>query len=700
MNNPMQQIERTMDAYAGNPEGLQKRANMSKELIDLLAMQKMQTDMEAAKRNMAMQQQGNPQTVKDQLEEGLMGQYRQEAAKDLGVGPSEGDVVERAGIAGQQMAQNAQMPQGPQGPQGGGGGIASQAGPVKLAGGGIVAFDNGSDGKGPVEAEETVSYADLASEFGSDVGNWIVENPVDAALIGVSLIPVIGQVAGAAGRGALGAYRIGKKGYDMLKANPTAQRLATKAKDLAVRAVTKSVPNKNLKLGDMKTVGDATTRVYDPRKGAAIGGATIGGITAKNLLSDDEEEIEKTGIAGQPPAASSAGSSVDDVDIPFDVNAGLTLPPSMAPSQPIKPGGGVLAPREKPGGGVMMTPEMVKAKEAEKADAPTSATGDPYLDALLKRTAEPRPAYEPPARSTELTGILSKLASTQRDPDTEARRIRDLYREEESRGINTSRLQELRSKYDKQEEQLSDPFNRFIGIASRQGKEGIAAAGQEYLAQDAGIRGLEDTYQGERDVIRQEQVTLNNTLGEKAVAAYNKTLDRNSQNDRQLATAFSTLNERDQENARNAFEDAVKGDDKLDGILLKLSDVRRRAIEDTTMTAGEAATASGQLTSSIESMQAQLQNFENIYLQRAIPLELYTRYASNPLGLDEDERKQIAEAQSNALLDPEYVKQVAKLKKAITAAEETRSALINKAGGDDVPSNDAAVDDIKAALGI
>ena len=30
LNNPIQQIERTQDAYAGNPEGLQKRANMSK----------------------------------------------------------------------------------------------------------------------------------------------------------------------------------------------------------------------------------------------------------------------------------------------------------------------------------------------------------------------------------------------------------------------------------------------------------------------------------------------------------------------------------------------------------------------------------------------------------------------------------------------------------------------------------------------
>ena len=149
INNLMQQIERTQDAYAGNPEGLQKRANMSKELIDLLAMQALQSDLAAQKRNMAMQQQGNPQTVKDQLEEGLMGEYRQKAAEDLGVGPSEGDVVERAGIAGQQMARNQQMAQGSQGMPQGGGGVASQAGPVKLAGGGIVSFVEGMSVNAP-----------------------------------------------------------------------------------------------------------------------------------------------------------------------------------------------------------------------------------------------------------------------------------------------------------------------------------------------------------------------------------------------------------------------------------------------------------------------------------------------------------------------------------------------------------------------
>jgi len=691
MNNLFQQAGLIEDAYTGNLDGLKQRvekAGVSNELLAAFVLQGELAKKEAAQRNAAMQQQGDPRTVTQQMQ----------LALDAKSGPSEGDVVERTGIAGQQMAQNAQMPQGPQGPQGGGG-IASQAGPVKLAGGGIVAFDNGSDGKGPVEAEETVSYAELASELGTEALEWAKENPVDAAILGISFVPIVGPALGAVGRGGLGAFRIGKKGYDMLKANPTAQSLATKAKDLAVGAVTKpAMKSKQLTRGNTEQpLGDAAKslgltddavqavtargRVYDPVKGLGIAGAAV---TAKNLLSDDEEEeIEETGIAGQPASTATKPGPSGGLTGALDPNADLA---SMMPSQPNQPGVGVL--------------RDGSLEDLAKPPAPTSATGDPYLDALLKRTAEPRPAYEPPERSAELTGILSKLESTQRDPDAEARRIRDLYREEESRGINTSRLQELRSKYDKQEEQLSDPFNRFIGMASKQGKEGIAAAGQEYLAQDAGIRGLEDKYQGERDVIRQEQVTLNNTLGEKAVAAYNKTLDRNSQNDRQLATAFSALNERDQENARNAFEDAVKGDDKLDGLLIKLSDVRRRAIEDTTMTAGEAATASGQITNSIKSMQEQLQIYQGSYLQKAIPLELYAEYANNPLGLSDDDREKIAKAQSDALLDPEYVKQVAKLKKAIEASEDTRSSLINKAGGEDVPSNNAAAAAINKRLGV
>jgi hypothetical protein len=148
LDNPLSQIERTKDAYMGRPQELQKRANMTKELVDLLAMQQLKKDLDAVKRNQAMQAQGNPATIKDQMQQGLMGEYRQQAAKEMGVGPSEMDTVNRAqqGISqgGPRMPQGApqQMPQQAQG-------VMSQARPVQLAGGGIVSFQQGGGAQGP-----------------------------------------------------------------------------------------------------------------------------------------------------------------------------------------------------------------------------------------------------------------------------------------------------------------------------------------------------------------------------------------------------------------------------------------------------------------------------------------------------------------------------------------------------------------------
>lgn len=152
MNNPISQIERTKDAYAGNIQGLQKRANVSKELIDLIAMQDLQADLQAAKRNQMMQLQGNPATVKDQLQQGLMAEYRQKTARDMGMMPSEGQAIARAQQAMPQGMPQQQMAQG----------IPSQMGPVKLAGGGIVAFNEGSEDEGPVKVPEGLSTDALA----------------------------------------------------------------------------------------------------------------------------------------------------------------------------------------------------------------------------------------------------------------------------------------------------------------------------------------------------------------------------------------------------------------------------------------------------------------------------------------------------------------------------------------------------------
>ena len=135
LSNPLSQIERTKDAYVGKPQELQKRANVTKELVDLLAMQQLKKDLDAVKRNQMMQAQGNPMTIKDQMQQGLMGEYRQQAAKEMGVGPSETDIVQRA----QQGMPQGMPQQQPRMAQG----MMSQARPVQLAEGGIVAFNKG-----------------------------------------------------------------------------------------------------------------------------------------------------------------------------------------------------------------------------------------------------------------------------------------------------------------------------------------------------------------------------------------------------------------------------------------------------------------------------------------------------------------------------------------------------------------------------
>ena len=159
LDNIMQKSARIEDAYAGNLDGLKQRvekAGVSNELLAAFVLQGQLAQREAAQRNAAMQQQSNPQTVTQQMQ----------LALDANSSPSEGEVVERTGIAGQQM------PQGPQGPQGGGG-IASQAGPVKLAGGGIVAFYSG----GPI--------SEITDE---DVAAYRAANPLEAGNLPTQVI--------------------------------------------------------------------------------------------------------------------------------------------------------------------------------------------------------------------------------------------------------------------------------------------------------------------------------------------------------------------------------------------------------------------------------------------------------------------------------------------------------------------------------
>lgn len=128
-------------AYKGQLPA-QQQQGVTPQLLDLLAMQKVEADKKAAAQQMALASGQTPPTVAQSMEQKAMQSARQEVAQKLGL----------SGMI-QQQAQGApQMPQGPQGaPQAGppqgmaSGGLATLPSnlPRQYAGGGIVAFGDG-----------------------------------------------------------------------------------------------------------------------------------------------------------------------------------------------------------------------------------------------------------------------------------------------------------------------------------------------------------------------------------------------------------------------------------------------------------------------------------------------------------------------------------------------------------------------------
>jgi len=127
-----QQVQQTVDQFRGNPQGLQKRYQQNQQLLDLLALQRLKSEKDAAARAMQMQMQSNPQTIKAQREQELLQRTKQEMAQQVG------GVMQQQAQQQQQRAQAAGL-----------GGLARppQAGaPMpKMASGGIVALAEGGD---------------------------------------------------------------------------------------------------------------------------------------------------------------------------------------------------------------------------------------------------------------------------------------------------------------------------------------------------------------------------------------------------------------------------------------------------------------------------------------------------------------------------------------------------------------------------
>jgi hypothetical protein len=140
-----QAIQSRLDAYRGNPQALAQRYQMSQDLLDLLALQKIKSEKEAAAREMQLQmaqQQGQPPTVAQQREQEVMNMTKQELAQ-------------RVGQVGQQQMQQQQAAL-----QRMMGGLAAAPGAQNvmpeqaMAAGGIVAFNGEEESLVGGESEE------------------------------------------------------------------------------------------------------------------------------------------------------------------------------------------------------------------------------------------------------------------------------------------------------------------------------------------------------------------------------------------------------------------------------------------------------------------------------------------------------------------------------------------------------------------
>mgnify|MGYP000562465782 CR=1 FL=1 len=68
----LNQVDQKAEQYMGNPQELEQKYKQNQQLIDLLALQKIKSQKEAAAREMALkmaQQTGKPQTIEQQREQ-------------------------------------------------------------------------------------------------------------------------------------------------------------------------------------------------------------------------------------------------------------------------------------------------------------------------------------------------------------------------------------------------------------------------------------------------------------------------------------------------------------------------------------------------------------------------------------------------------------------------------------------------------
>ncbi len=110
------QVEARMDAYRSNPDKLKQRYGQNKELLDLLALQKLTSEKKAVAADMQMKAQQNPNTIAQQREQEALELTKQQMGGTLGqlAANTKGTLDQKQAMQQKNMgrlAQNASRPQ-------------------------------------------------------------------------------------------------------------------------------------------------------------------------------------------------------------------------------------------------------------------------------------------------------------------------------------------------------------------------------------------------------------------------------------------------------------------------------------------------------------------------------------------------------------------------------------------------------------
>ena len=309
-------INTRADAFTNNPQGLMQRYAMGQDLLDLLALQKLKQDKEAAARSLQMGMQVPQGTIKDQLQGQVMDMTKREVVQAVAPG----------------LQQQGQRMQAEQMQNMMGAGLPTQPAPALqgMAQGGIVGYQEGGkiigyDGAGnPItqeqldaitgerrrpsgyairQAEKEAMRERAGPELQENIeaaGNWVAENPLEAAGYATLLASGAGEVPA--------LLRLGAAGVQ--KASPMLLRGAREAGPALMRGIqslySKPNPAWYSRYNDKGTrfyPTGVSERLYSPGSLAGTGTGLLGlGYLSDYLFGGEEEQegSEDTASSGAP----------------------------------------------------------------------------------------------------------------------------------------------------------------------------------------------------------------------------------------------------------------------------------------------------------------------------------------------------------------------------------------------------------------